>query len=390
MNPREPNTSFFSVGTALDGSPGEICASLSRKLRPCEPGCVFFFAHPRHDFAALARGLSQHLPDAICVGCTTMGELGPSGLTDGAVVALALGPPSRAAAVMVPELCRFRFEDGARLVAELAGQLGLEPGGVVPGRHVLCTLTDGLSGMEEILVASLGAELPMVPLVGGSAGDSFRFQETLVSLGPRVSGGAAVVVLLEPSVPFHAFQLHHYQPTIGRVVVTRAEPKRRLVHSLNGRPAAQVLAELYGAEIEQVRAGGTAELARHGVQFGFHVGGSYYMRSVMTLQDDSLLLGGAVEEGAILTVMKAGDLVEATRQGMRAARAELGREAAVLLAFSCGGRLLEARERGVLEQLEAAVCGPGCAGFTTYGEQFGPMQVNHTLTALMLGRPHGD
>ena len=389
MTPRTPNASYFAVGTAFDGAAGDIAAALERKLRPCEPNLILFFAHPKHDFAHFAEDLQRRFPDAITAGCTTMGEIGPSGMTQGEVVALGLGPPCRAAAVSIPDLCGFRFEDGERVVADLAAQLDLEPDGIAPGRHALVTLTDGLSGMEEILVASLGSHLPMVPLVGGSAGDGESFQRTFVAHRGVARAGAAVVLLLEPSVRFHAFQLHHYQPTLGRVVVTRAEPKRRVVSALNGRPAVAVLAELFGVTTAQLRTGGIAELARHGIQFGFHVGDSYYMRSVMTLLGDSLLLGGAVEEGAILTVMRAGDIVRATHDGVLAAQEALGCEAEVMLAFSCGGRMLEARDRGVLPQLEAATSPLPCLGFTTYGEQFGPMQVNHTLTALMLGLPHG-
>jgi len=386
---RAPNTSYFAVGSTFDGSAGELAGSLERSLRPCEPNLILYFAHPRHDFAALAAGVQQRFPDAITAGCTTMGEIGPAGLSDGAVVGLGLGPPCRAAAVMVPELSTFRFEDGPKLATELAGQLGLEPSGIVPGRHVLVTLTDGLSGMEEILVASLGTELSRVPLVGGSAGDAGRFEKTFVSLNGRAVNGSAVVVLLEPALPFRAFQLHHYQPTKGRVVVTRADPKRRVVSRLNGRPAAHVLADLYGVGIEQLRDCGPVELAHHGIQFGFNVGGSYFIRSVMTLQGDELLLGGAVEEGSILTVMRAGDIVDATREGVLAAQRDLGSDPGVMLAFSCGGRLMEARARGVVPEFEAASCSLPCAGFTTYGEQFGPMQVNHTLTALLLGTPNG-
>jgi hypothetical protein len=390
VNVRDFDTSYVAVGSAFDGAGGELASSLERQLRPCEPNLVLFFAHPRHDFADLSACVQRRFPDAITAGCTTMGEIGPAGMTDGAVVGLGLGPPCRAAAVMVEGLCRFRFEDGARLVDELAAQLGLERSGIVPGRHVLLTLTDGLSGMEEILVASLGTALPMVPLVGGSAGDAERFERTFVALRGQARAGSAVVLLLEPSVPFYPFQLHHYHPTPGRVVVTRAEPKRRLIGRLNGRPAALVLAELFGVELEYLRRGGLAELARPGIQFGFNVGGRYYMRSVMTLQGDELLLGGAVEEGSILTVMQAGDIVERTRQGVLEAQAALDTRPAAMLAFSCGGRLLEARSRGVLDAVEASICQLPCVGFTTYGEQFGPMQVNHTLTALLLGVPHGQ
>ncbi len=387
MTFRATNTSFFAIGGHDDGAPGEIAAALERRLSPCEPGAVLYFSHPRHDFGAVAAEIQERFPDALTVGCTTMGEIGPSGLTQGAVVGLALGSPCRAAAVCIPSLCRFRFEDGARLVGELSDQLGLEQGGISASRHVLVTLTDGLSGMEEILVASIGACLPTVPLVGGSAGDGTRFEQTLVAMGGQAHQGAAVVMLLEPAVPFHAFQLHHYRPSAGRVVVTRAEPKRRLVSGLNGRPAAVVLAELFGISVEQLRSGGALETARHGIQFAFHVGGTHYMRSVMTVQDHALLLGGAVEEGSILTVMEAGDIVEATRDGVGAAVKSLAGEPAVMLAFNCGGRLLEAKDRGVLQAFSEATCPHPCVGFTTYGEQFGSMQVNHTLTALLLGWP---
>ncbi len=387
MTLRAPSASYFAVGTAFDGAPGELATTLERRLGPCAPAIVLYFAHPKHDFSILAKCAEQRFPGAITAGCTTMGEIGPEGMSDGAVVAMALGSPCRSAAVMVPDLCNFRFEDGRRLAEALASQLDLQPTGVVPSRHVLLTLTDGLSGMEEILVASLGAHLPLVPLVGGSAGDGTRFERTYVSLGGEVRSGAAVVVLLEPGVPFHAFQLHHYRPTSGRVVVTRAEPKRRIVSSLNGRPAAKVLAELFGVDEDKLRSGGIEELVRPRVQLGFNVGGSYYMRSVMTLQGDDALLGGAVEEGSILTVMRAGDIVQATRDGVEAARAALGSPAAAMLAFSCGGRLLEAHLEDVLPELQEVTSQLPCAGFTTYGEQFGPMQVNHTLTALMLGWP---
>ena len=387
MTLQATTTSFFTIGAHDDGMAGELAAALERRLRPCGPNLVLFFAHPRHDFVALAGEIQARFPDALTAGCTTFGEIGPLGLTQGAVVGLALGSPCRAAAVCVPNLCKLRFEDGPRLLEELARQLGLELGAVSASRHVLLTLTDGLSGMEEILVASIGARLPTVPLVGGSAGDGTRFQRTLVALGGRARQGAAVVLLLEPGVPFHAFQLHHYRPSPGRVVVTRADPKRRIVSGLNGRPAAAVLADLFGVTLEHLVAGGVAELASHGTQFAFRVGDTHYMRSVMTLQGESLLLGGAVEEGSILTVMHAGDIVEATRNGIAQARHALQGEPAVMLAFNCGGRLLEAENRGVIREFHDATCPFPCVGFTTYGEQFGSMQVNHTLTSLMLGWP---
>jgi hypothetical protein len=383
----DPAQSFFSVAAATDGAPRELAGELARRLKPSGPSAVLFFAHPRHDFAALAAQMQAHFPEALTVGCTTMGEIGPAGFTRGSVVALGLGSPCRAAAVLVPSLATFRFEDGAHILDQLREQLGLADDSIVPGRHVLITLLDGLSGMEELLVAAIGTSLPAVPLVGGSAADDLRLSRTEVAVDGRACAGGAVVLLLEPSVPFHPFQIHHYEPTPQRVVVTRADARRRLVMRLNGRPAARVLAELVGAPLEQLRAEGASGIARYGLQFGFHAGSEYYLRGVMTIQGEDLVLAGAVEEGAILTVMRSGDMLVSTRQGIASATAALGARPALMLLFNCGGRMFEAEVRGQVPALFEALGDTPVVGFTTYGEQFGPMLLNLTLTGLLLGWP---
>jgi hypothetical protein len=242
--------------------------------------------------------------------------------------------------------------------------------------------------MEELVVAAIGTSLPAVSLVGGSAADDLRFSHTEVAVDGRACVGGAVVLLLEPSVPFHPFQIHHFEPTPQRVVVTRTDARRRVVHRLNGRPAARVLADLVGVPLEQLQAEGVAGIARHGLQFGFHAGSEYYLRAVITVQGEDLVLAGAVEEGAILTVMRSGDLLCSTRAGIAGAVSALGARPAVMLLFNCGGRLIEAEAHGQVPALFEAMGDTPAVGFTTYGEQFGPMLLNQTLTGLLLGWPH--
>ncbi|MFH1469160.1 MAG: FIST N-terminal domain-containing protein [Pseudomonadota bacterium] len=380
---------FFALAVATDGAPRALAVELARRLRPASPSTVLFFAHPRHDFAALAARMQEQFPEALTVGCTTLGEIGPCGFTRGAVVALGLGSPCRAAAALVPELTSFRFEDGAHVLDQLRDQLGLADDSIVPGRHVLITLLDGLSGMEELVVAAIGTSLPAVSLVGGSAGDDLRLIETQVAVDGRACAGGAVVLLLEPSVPFHPFQIHHFEATSERVVVTRADPQRRVVQRLNGRPAAQVLADLVGVPLERLRSEGSVGLALHGLQFGFHAGSEYYLRAVMKIEGEALIMAGAVEEGAILTLMRSGDMLTSTRQGIARAIEQLGARPAAMLLFNCGGRLFEAEARGQVQALFEAQGEVPAIGFTTYGEQFGPMLLNQTLTGLLLGWPHG-
>lgn len=366
----------------------EVVASLRASLGGVEPALLACFVTSRADVAALSAALAAAFPTSVVVLSTTCGELGANGCTDGGLSVAALLPPCRASAVLVPRLSALRFEAGAGVVAALAHDLGLRPSELRPQRHVLLTLTDGLSGAEERLLATLTEHAPGIPLVGGSAGDDFAFVRTQVALGAEHGSDAAVVVLLEPNVGFHAFHLHHYAPTERELVVTSADPARRSVRRLDGYPVLRVLAELLEVSEAKLASEPQRLLQARPPVFGFRAAGALHLRSVMNVEDGALLLGGAVEVGTILRPMRPGDLIAATADGVKAALSAFESAAGMLL-FNCGGRMWEARAQGRVGELAQAMQLHRASGFTTYGEQFGPLQVNHTLTGLVLGSTHG-
>ena len=360
-----------------EDDPALAADALANALGPDDASLVVFFSSFRYPFQALAALVAERFPGAVTVGCTTAGEIGPDGCTVGGISAVSLSAPCVARATVV-DLEQFHFEDGESIVQDLSKQLGRD---ISPGEHVFITLTDGLSGMEEILIASLGTYAPGVRLVGGSAADDWQFKETWVAADGVAKTGAAVVLLLQPGVPFHTFHLHHFEPTQTRFVVTGADAQKRLVHELDGRPAADTLARHMGIPVDQLGDPNPQQLPT----FAFHIGDRYYMRSVMTVQGSSLLMGGAVEEGSILRLMTGLDLIDATRDGVERALARVPGDAAAMILFNCAGRLIEAQLTGRVDGLYDAMSPVPTAGFTTYGEQYGPMQVNHTLTGLVLG-----
>lgn len=374
--------------SARVSSPEAIVAGLRQRLAGRAPVLLMCFATSRTDFGALSAALAEAYPASVVAACTTCGELGPQGCTVGGVSIAAFLPPCRAAAVLVPELSLLRFEEGAGIVSALAARLGLRALDLRPQRHALLTLTDGLSGAEELLIASLTEHAPGIPLVGGSAGDDFAFVRTEVAMGREHGSDAAAVVLLEPNVPFHAFHLHHYVSTGRELVVTSAEPGRRVVRRLDGHPATRVLAELLEVPEATLASEPQRVLQARPPVFGFRAAGQLHLRSVMNVDDGALLLGGAVEAGTILQAMRPLDLVEETAAGVASAIAAVP-DAAGLLLFNCGGRMWEASAQGRVEALAEAMQVTRASGFTTYGEQFGPLQVNHTLTGLVLGKAHG-
>jgi len=367
---------------ARTGASTEIAlARLVEDLGPVAPGVVLAFHGARHDGALVQHTLQSAFPGAACLGCSTdVEQVGPQGLIEGGISALAFGPPARAAVVWVRDLAGWRFEDGRPLIRRLARRLGRTLGPDL----ILITLTDGLSGVEDRLLASLASAAPGVPLVGGGAGDDGRFQTTSTFGDGRHGPGSAVVCLLEPGRPFHPFAVHHMNEGDERLVVTAARPDERVLLELNGRPAARVYEELAGLEPGTLDHDPHLPLAGF-VHFGFRACGQLNVRAVLRAQGKGLALAGSVSEGLVLRAVRNGDLLGATRDGLASACAELDDPEAMLL-FSCSGRAIQARSLGKLHDLGQAMTSIPAAGLSCIGEHFGALNVNYTLTGVAFGR----
>lgn len=356
-----------------------VARELEQEFSGSNPVVVLYFVGSELDFPAIAAAIARTFPQGRTVGCTTCGEIGPAGCTMGRVVVLALDRPGRAEALLLDDVRGLKFEPAIAAVEQLDGRFG----GADPSTRVLITLTDGLSGAEEVLLAAAKSAAPEVALVGGSAADGFEFVATSVAVDGQAATGAAVLLMLEPQRPFRPFHLHHYAHGGKPVVVTGAEPARRLVTRLNGFSAVSELSKIFQFDEAKLRDDPNAALM--GAVFGFPIGSATFLRSVMTVQGDALLMGGAIDEGTLLYPMICGDLVAATREGLEQALGWVANPEALLL-FNCGGRLMEAQMTDRVDDLARAMTPIPAAGFSTYGEQFGHVQVNHTLTGLVFGR----
>lgn len=373
-----------TVAWAGETDTARATLALAETLGDAPLSLLVFFAGVHHDLAAIARGLCARFPGVPLVGCTSAGEYGATGHTTGTITAMGLRSPVRAAAELIP-LESFTFDAGALVLDRLAAQLGTTRAGLSRDRHAILTLSDGLSGLGELLGASIGAHAVGIPLVGGCAADDLTYQRTQVVCGARAHPRGGVVVLLEPNIPFLPFAFHHFHPTERRVVVTRAEPKRRLVQELDGFPADERLAQLLGLPLGTLRADPVGVLSRTPAIFGLSHGGEWNVRSVMTLEAGGLLMGGAVEEGTVFRWMRPGDLVAETETALDDLAERLKGEPAATLMFHCYGRMRTARFHGAREQLARVMGRWPIAGFDTFGEHLGPFLVNETLTGLALG-----
>ncbi len=357
----------------------DAVADLASQIRQDEMAGVIFFCSSEYDLARLGKELESAFPCST-VGCTTAGEIGTRYQTDGIVGVSFASETFRFHPIVVEGLQQFS-PLGARALAQ-AAEAELEFGKAFdPEKMFGLLLVDGLSVMEEKVTATLYAALNGVPIIGGSAGDSLKFQETSVYHNGEFRPDRAVLTLIETTLPFKPFKLQHFVPSDVETIVTEAEPAKRIVYELDGGPAAEEYAALVGVDVSQLD---SEVFAMNPVML--EIGDEWYVRSIQQANDDgSLTFYCAIEDGLVLTIGKGVGIVDTLRKHVADLEAELGK-IELTLGCDCILRRLEINETHSAEKMEAELAKIGFVGFSTFGEQYDAVHINQTLTGVAFGR----
>lgn len=342
---------------------------------------TLFYCSPKYDLAALGAELKRRFEGANLVGCTTAGEITSEGYFDGSITGVSLGSDDFTVATgRIEQLNGFEIGDGDGVVQSLKD--GFARSGISPTSNNTFgfLLIDGLSMQEESVVSSLFASLGDIQLAGGSAGDGERFGETFVYHEGEFHEDSAVFSLIHTNRPFLVFKTEHFVGTEEKMVVTEADPGRRIVTEINGEPAGREYARRVGLDVEKLT---PMIFATYPVVV--KVGGVYYVRSIQKVnKDESLTFFCAIDEGIVLTVARGVDMIENLRQAFRGVETEIGKPSLVL-GCDCILRNLELDKKTIKEEAGRLMCENNVIGFSTYGEQFNAMHVNQTFTGIAIG-----
>lgn len=345
---------------------------------------MLFFASGRLDLAGIARAFERHDLDIPVLGCTTAGEIGPAGIREDSICALGLPAGGFLVdLVTFDDLDRFApAEAGSRVRETLARQAAraIRLWGEQHQAGVL--LVDGLSLREELIAAAIAEALGTVPLVGGSAGDGLDFREAYIFLAGSFRRNAAALLLITSARPMHAFSRKAVRVAGPRVVVTAADPDRRIVHELNAVPAAREYAQMVGVAPEALQ---TDVFALHPLLV--KAGGDYHVRSIQRVtKDEGLAFYCGIDNGLVLTLGEDSD----QETELLSLFAELERELGAvdrILAFNCVHNSAVSRIRQQEQSLSRLFAGRRVIGFSSFGEQFGALHLNQTFTGLAFGAP---
>jgi hypothetical protein len=342
---------------------------------------VLLFCSPQFHVADIAAAVRAYGGRQTVIGCTTAGEITPAGHRHGSITGISLPRRHFAVSLQVSEhLANFDIATGISSTKELLQSHESVSRRFDQPRTFALLINDGLAMREEAIASAVGDALGHVPLIGGSAGNNPTSEEPNIFVNDRVLTNAAILVLASTDLDFRVFQTQHFEPLEHKLVVTRADPSRRLVMQLNAEPAAQEYAQMLGLKREELN---SYIFASHPLVV--RAGGRHYVRGIQKVDDAGCLqFFCAIDEGIVLSIARSGDLVTNLENLFDRLNRDLGKIDAVV-AFDCILRYVEMEQTQLLPRVSDLLSRNNVVGFNTYGEQFGMMHMSQTFTGIAFG-----
>ncbi len=343
---------------------------------------VSLFCSSEYNLDKLAVEIKSTFGDIQVIGCTTAGEITPVGYMEGSITGFSLSSKDFTAVThFFGNLQDFSIQESSLVVKDLTTELS-KVSDVDINNSFGFLLVDGSSIKEESVISGVYGGIGGLGIFGASAGDGLNFGPTYVYHNGAFHSDSAVMSIINTDHPFKVFKSQHFVPTDKKFVVTGAIPERRVVTEINGDSeltAAEEYARIIDLEVDQLS---PQIFASHPVML--KVGDSYYVRSIQQVnQDGSLTFYCAIDEGIVLTVAEARDILENLNTALHDLKEGVG-EPKLIVGSDCILRRLELINKKQLDQASEIMSENNVIGFNTYGEQFDAMHVNHTFTGVCI------
>ncbi|MEL6100595.1 MAG: FIST N-terminal domain-containing protein [Pseudomonadota bacterium] len=314
-------------------------------------------------------------------GCTTAGQITPNGYETNALMLLAFPKNNfRCASILFDPLSPFDETEVA-----LKAQRGTARFRHTAGWNRLGLIfSDGVSTQEDVLISTLETVLDDFPIFGGSAGDGLKFEETFVLQKGRAYKNAAVLLLIETNLRFQGLGFDHFLPKGSPLVITGADPDKRLVYEINGSPAALEYARLVGCDVKDLSPQVFAENP-----LLLELNEKHYVRAISDATDcNALSFLAAIDDGLIMTLGEGQEILETLENGL-----DLQDKADVppdfILGFDCVLRKLEIEQKQLQRPVSEILSRRRVLGFNTFGEQQFGLHMNQTFVGIAFFAPDG-
>jgi hypothetical protein len=168
-------------GGSIADSEAEAVRELHAAIYQSDAALNVFYCAPSYDRERLASALRAAFGDQVVVGCTTAGEIGPSGYTSGGLTGASIASSELSVICRrMDQVSSVQMSDGQNLAQSMLRSIDPQNKARDAGNLFGFLLIDGMSCKEELVVASLYRGLDDVQIFGGSAADGMNFGRTFV------------------------------------------------------------------------------------------------------------------------------------------------------------------------------------------------------------------
>ncbi|TCS64483.1 FIST N-terminal domain-containing protein [Primorskyibacter sedentarius] len=370
---------YVNVVHSCSADAGQAVTEIVAQIALEKTRFVLVFIPSTMEPCDVAEALDRALGGVPAFGCTTAGQITPDGYAHNSLLMIAFPARHfRCASILYDQLDPMSIEDIVSATTKHAMRFRHSEG----WERFALLFTDGLSNQEDILASTLEAALGDLPIFGGSAGDGLAFERTYVLHKGRFHANAAVLLLLETNLEFRGLTFDHFLPTDTQLVISDANPEKRVVYEINGAPAAQEYARLVGCPVEEL----CPEIFAENPLLVLHKQ-RHYVRAISDVTDgQGLSFMAAIDDGLIMTLGRGKEILNTLRTGLDQ-RNDSGQTPDFVLGFDCVLRRLEIEQKGLADLVSERFHEHHVFGFNTYGEQHRGLHMNQTFVGVAFFGP---
>jgi hypothetical protein len=370
----------------------EACSLAMKKAGIEKPDVIMAFSSSELNQNELVHGINEASGKAPLIGCSDAGQITNDGPSQGGIAVMAIKSDSMK---FTPgtggQIANGAREAGAALAKDISGKIG-EP------MKILIMLSDVLKGNGADIVRGaqdvLGQDFL---IIGGAAGDDFKFKETSVYYYNQVFPSSIVGAGLSGNFSFGIGVRHGWTPVGLPKKVTKSNGA--VVEEIDGKPAVYLYEEYFGKKAEELRSEPLAILAIT-YPLGISIEGSdeLLIRDPITVDDKGAITCAAeIPQGSDVRLMigNKDNAIAAAKDAAQKALDQLkGARPKAVIIFNCIARSkLFGRDAGEEIRAIQSILGVDVPliGFYTYGEQAPvggnisrPFSCFHNETAVIL------
>ena len=373
------------VQTTLTGTVEAIDDLFKRlKKQPDSYSCIIFFASTSVDFKELQTAIHEHFPKAEVIGATTSGEITSQGFKTNTVVLNAISDSKTFfKAVLVDEANKFPIISKQKIIdAARKVDINLSSADIHKNSFAI-SLICGLKNIEEGFLSmfySLVYDKEFL-ICGGTAGDDLKFKATYVSANGECSDSGAVLLFVKTERQFQIIKENIFQKSGKSVRLTDVHHETHVVRSIDNENPQVRYAQVLGIPKSQAN----DAILDH--PFGRTFGDNVFIASLVSFDNNGILTTYArVIQDSVQEILEPMDPLKITEESCQKVTKLIPKPSCVIL-FNCILRTIGFDRKKLQDPVNAIwkQYFPTYSGFSTYGEQFGHINSNQTLVALVIG-----